>query len=33
MPPMGTNRVDEAGADLIKSWIEQMTALRGYPEP
>jgi hypothetical protein len=33
MPPLASNEVDEAGAAVIETWIQQMTAERGYPAP
>lgn len=31
MPPLGTHDVDEAGLELITTWINQMTEEQGYP--
>lgn len=33
MPPLASNVVDEAGAALVRAWIEHMTLERGYPSP
>lgn len=33
MPPMGTNRVDATGVELVRAWLEAMTPENGYPAP
>jgi hypothetical protein len=33
MPRIGTNRIDEAGVNAIKAWVQHMTEARGYPAP
>lgn len=33
MPRIGTNRVDDAGIQVVKRWIESMTRDAGYPAP
>ena len=33
MPPLASNITDEAGANAVRTWIEQMTPERGYPTP
>ena len=32
MPSIGSKRVDDAGVEIVRAWIEQMTPERGYPQ-
>lgn len=33
MPPIASNRIDERGVEIVRTWIAQMSEARGYPAP